>query len=220
MSEGIKANLYQKISKIMDDVQRLSKDTKVGEGTYSYKAISEEKVTTAIREAMIKHGVVIFPIEQEHICEQRSYESNGKAKFERFVTVNVKYRLVNTDDPKDYIEVVSSGTASDQNDKGIGKAMTYCYKYALLRTFAIPTGEDPDRVFTDDERVKDEDIQNLIVIAAKKGLTAKALSDGIIKDFKKSMQVLSTVEYTSIKQRVEALEDKQLSKTNTVDLKE
>ena len=33
-----------------------------------------------------------------------------------------------------------------QQDKGVGKAMTYAYKYMLLRTFAIPTGEDPDKI--------------------------------------------------------------------------
>ena len=41
---------------------------------------------------------------------------------------------------------MSSGTGVDTQDKGVGKAMTYAYKYLLLRTFAIPTGEDPDKI--------------------------------------------------------------------------
>ena len=60
-------NIYQRISKVMQDVQYLAKDdmvvtnTKTGAG---YKAITEEKVTTAVREALIRHGIVIVPIEQ------------------------------------------------------------------------------------------------------------------------------------------------------------
>ena len=61
-------------------------------------------------------------------------------------TVDVTYRIVNTENPDEYVDVVSSGTGVDTQDKGVGKAMTYAYKYMLLRTFAIPTGEDPDKV--------------------------------------------------------------------------
>lgn len=60
--------------------------------------------------------------------------------------VHTKYRIQNIDDINDFIEVESNGTGVDTQDKGVGKAMTYAYKYMLLRTFAIPTGEDPDKI--------------------------------------------------------------------------
>jgi hypothetical protein len=53
---------------------------------------------------------------------------------------------VNVDNPSEFEILASSGTGVDPQDKGVGKAMTYSYKYLLLRTFAIPTGEDPDKV--------------------------------------------------------------------------
>ena len=39
-------------------------------------------------------------------------------------------------------------------------AMTYSYKYMLLRTFAIPTGEDPDKISSaeTDEKIKKIDL--------------------------------------------------------------
>ena len=52
---------------------------------------------------------------------------------------------LNTENPDEYVDVVSSGRGGYQ-DKGVGKAMTYAYKYMILRTFAIPTGEDPDKI--------------------------------------------------------------------------
>ena len=60
--------------------------------------------------------------------------------------VDVKYKIVNIDKPTEFEILASSGSGVDTQDKGVGKAMTYSYKYMLLRTFAIPTGEDPDKI--------------------------------------------------------------------------
>lgn len=139
-------NIYQKIKAIMEDVQYLTKDDRVDTGKgRGYKAISEEKVTSTVRASMLKHGVVIVPIEMEH---KRTDELVGE-RINRISTVDVRYRIQNADDSEDYIEAVSSGTGVDTQDKGVGKAMTYAYKYLLLRTFAIPTGEDPDKISSD-----------------------------------------------------------------------
>lgn len=127
-------NIFQRISAVMQDVQYLAKDDQIEFGKTKYRAISEEKVTTIIRKSLITHGIVIVPVKQEH------------SKDGVLTTVDVTYRIQNVEDENDYIEAVSSGTGVDTQDKGVGKAMTYSYKYLLLRTFAIPTGEDPDKI--------------------------------------------------------------------------
>ena len=124
--------LYQKIAAVMKKVDYLQKDGKVEFKSTKYKAISEEKVTMAVRKAMVEEGLVILPIEQVHSRE-------GTLSI-----VNTKYKIVDIDTGEHEI-IVSSGTGADTQDKGVGKAMTYSYKYLLLRTFAIPTGEDPDK---------------------------------------------------------------------------
>lgn len=126
-------NIFQRISAVMQDVQYLTKDDQIEFGKTKYRAISEEKVTTTIRKSLITHGIVIVPVKQEH------------SKDGVLTTVDVTYRIQNVEDESDYIEAVSSGTGVDTQDKGVGKAMTYAYKYLLLRTFAIPTGEDPEK---------------------------------------------------------------------------
>lgn len=126
-------NLFQKISQVMQDVEYLSKDSKIAFGTTNYKAISEEKVTSTLRDSLIKNGLVIIPIEQVA-------GRNGNVS-----TVNTKYKIIDIDTGQFEI-LASSGEGADTQDKGVGKAMTYAYKYMLLRTFAIPTGEDPDKV--------------------------------------------------------------------------
>lgn len=128
------ANIYEKIAAVMQDVQYLAKDDNVSFGQTNYKALSEEKVTVIMRSAMMKHRLVVFPVEQ------------SATRTGNITHVDVKYRIVNIDDPADYIEVVSCGDGADTQDKGSGKAMTYAFKYMWLRTFAIPTGEDPDKI--------------------------------------------------------------------------
>ena len=131
-------NIYEKIAAIMTDVQYLAKDDHVSFGSTSYKALSEEKVTSIMRAEMLKYNLTVFPVEQT---------ANRSGSITH---VDVKYRLVNVENPDEYIEVVSCGDGADSQDKGSGKAMTYAYKYMWLRTFALPTGEDPDKISTEE----------------------------------------------------------------------
>lgn len=146
-------NLYEKINMIMREIEYLKKDDKVITNTKTnagYNAVSEEKVTSEIRKGLVKYGIVIVPIEQEHMREDEMLKDQyGNDKANRITTVNVKYKIINIDNPEDYIIAASSGTGVDTQDKGVGKAMTYAYKYMLLRTFAIPTGDDPDKISSD-----------------------------------------------------------------------
>lgn len=127
-------NIYEKISAIMQAVQYVSKDDHVKFNTTNYMALSEEKITQIMREQMIKHKLVVFPI---------SMQSNRAGQITH---VDVVYRMVNAENPEEYIEIVSCGDGADSQDKGPGKAMTYAFKYMWLRTFALPTGEDPDKI--------------------------------------------------------------------------
>lgn len=127
-------NIYEKISSIMQDVQYLAKDDHVEFGNTKYKALSEEKVTEIMRGEMLKHGLVVYPIMQT---------ANRTGNITH---VDVMYRMVNVEAPEEYIEIASCGDGADTQDKGSGKAMTYAFKYMWLRTFALPTGEDPDKI--------------------------------------------------------------------------
>ena len=132
-----KLTLMEKIVAIMSEVEKLQKDDNVEFGKTKYKALSEEKVTTIMHEKLVKYKIVVIPI---------SYDWNREGTITH---VDAKYRIINAENPEDFIEVVSCGDGADTQDKGSGKAMTYAYKYMWLRTFAIPTGEDPDKVSSD-----------------------------------------------------------------------
>ena len=137
-------NIYEKMSAIMQDVQYLTKDDQVKFGTTRYKALSEEKVTGIMRAELIKHKLVIYPIQQ------------SASRIGQITHVDVMYRLVNVENPEEYIDIASCGDGADSQDKGSGKAMTYAFKYMWLRAFALPTGEDPDKISSAelDEKLK------------------------------------------------------------------
>ena len=127
-------NIYEKSLAMMNEVQYLAKDDHVSFGSTSYKALSEEKVTSVMRQKLVKYKLIVYPIAQT-------------ASRDKTIThVDVIYRMQDTEDPSQYIDIASCGDGADTQDKGSGKAMTYAFKYMWLRTFALPTGEDPDKI--------------------------------------------------------------------------
>lgn len=150
MSE--KKNLHQKMLEVMKSIEYLNKDDRVEYGKTNYKAMSEEKVTMTVRKELVKQGIVVYPVEQSVV------------KDGQITTTNTTYKMVNVDDPDDCVFLASSGQGADTQDKGVGKAMTYSFKYMLLRTFAIPTGEDPDKISSEqlDDQQKIAEIKQKI----------------------------------------------------------
>lgn len=143
--------VYEKILAVMSAVNYLNKDgfVETGKGK-GYKALTDEKVLAAVRPALVAAGLVMLPVkmEQQRTDEQvKAYD--GSTKTNRITDVSVTYRIINVSNPDDFVEVVSSGTGVDTQDKGIGKAMTYAKKYAILNSFLIPSGEDTDQISSD-----------------------------------------------------------------------
>lgn len=131
-------NLYEKLNIIMGDVKSLKKDGKVEFNTTKYKYLSEAKTTAEMREQLIKHKLVILPIGVEE-------KKEGQITHGLYT-----YKLVNTENPEEYIILQSGGQGHDSADKGSGKASSYAYKYLMWRTFAIPSNDDPDQIASDE----------------------------------------------------------------------
>ena len=188
------ANIYQKINEVMKNIEYLTKDDKVEFGSTKYKAISEEKVTTAVRDQLVKQGIVIVTVEQQ--SENKELIRTEKS-VNMLTSVHVKYRIQNIDDVNDFIEVESNGTGVDTQDKGVGKAMTYAYKYMLLRTFAIPTGEDPDKISSaeTDKKIENE-VNNTIINKTKLDALNSSIENHKIPDIEVE-QVLLKYNYSS-----------------------
>ncbi len=145
-------NIYEKINAIMEAVESLQKDGRVAFGNTKYNYLSEAKTTAEMRKQLIKHKLILFPI----LAEETKDGSITKGMY--------TYRLLNAENPEEYIDLMAGGQGHDSADKGSGKASSYAYKYLLWRTFAIPSNDDPDQVSSDEiadqEKAKQEEIKN------------------------------------------------------------
>ena len=180
-------NIYEKWLEIMKSVEYLSKDDTISFGATKYKAISEEKVTSAIRPFLTKYGVLILPKLQT--SKNKELIRTEKA-INMLTEVHVTYRIQNVEDKEDFFEIESDGAGVDTQDKGIGKAMTYAYKYMLLRSLAIPTGEDPDKISCEELDAK---------LANKTNITEKLLRDFIAKKGIKTEKVIEVLRSYKLK---------------------
>ena len=131
-------NLYEKINAIMENVESLQKDGRVAFGTTKYNYLSEAKTTAEMRKQLVKYKLVALPIHAE--------ESKEGSVTHGLYT----YRLLNAENPEEYIDLMVGGQGHDSADKGSGKASSYAYKYLMWRTFAIPSNDDPDQVSSDE----------------------------------------------------------------------
>ena len=127
-------NLQQKVLQVMDKVRGVAEDAKHQMG---YSFASHDAVANVLHGAMVDAGITVSPSIEEHDIKQMD-----KGYIMSVVKVGVKF--INADNPSDTDTVYSYGYGWDKNDKGIGKAVSYAIKYAYLKKFVLPTGEDTD----------------------------------------------------------------------------
>ena len=149
-------NLAKALLVAMQEIGYLQKDKQVGEGKSAYKALSDNKATQGIREALIKAGIVALPtrIVLTDKCavtnwqEQNQY-GNASTKTHVFTEVLMTYTLIHAESGES-AEIQAIGHGIDNGDKSAGKAMTYAKKNALLNALLISSGLDPDDTHSDD----------------------------------------------------------------------
>lgn len=135
-------NIHQKLIGIMSELHYIAKGEKTVNGQYRF--VSHDQVTAKVHPLLVKYGITVIPT-----VEDMTQDGNR-------TTVKLMITFVNADCPTDnfterYIAygIDGGGTTKDgrpipAGDKGPGKAISYAYKYALLKTLCLETGDDPD----------------------------------------------------------------------------
>jgi hypothetical protein len=159
-----KLNIYQRMSKITNEISRVSKNLQIQVSkTNTYKAVGEADVLDAVKPVEEKYGIYSYPLDR-NIIENKTLESETQygVRKQLYMRVEVIYRFVNVDNPQEFIDIKSYGDGIDSQDKVPGKAMTYADKYALMKAYKISTGDDPDQN-TVPEKQQEEDLQNKLI---------------------------------------------------------
>ena len=115
----------------MEDLTYIQKgDAKVNG---QYRFVSHDDVSEKLHPLLVKHRLLAVPT-------VNSITQEGNRTM-----VNLSVFFVNVDNREDQFKVDFPGYGVDASDKGPGKAISYAFKYACLKTFCLETGEDPDK---------------------------------------------------------------------------
>ena len=170
MTTEAKLNIYQRMAAVMTDVGYVQKDkiVKNKHGSEMYRVTSHDTVVRMTRTHFLKHGVLVVP----RIVSHERIGSNT-------TVVDMEIEYVNIDNPEDRITSASFGYGIDAGDKGPGKAISYAFRYGLLKGLLLETGDDPEN---DNEDFKEELISEEQIITLRDICDSKNFPiDGTLK---------------------------------------
>jgi hypothetical protein len=140
--DPVQLNLRQKLAEVRRRIGYVQKRGFNERNNYSY--VTAADLAGAVGDILAELGVVIIPR-----LESISYEPNagGRTEVARSAQVVMAYTFTDVD-TGDEITTKVAGQGLDAGDKAPYKAMTGALKYALLQSFLLATGDDPE-----DERI-------------------------------------------------------------------
>lgn len=135
-------SLVSKLAEVMAAVSYLQKT-----GTNSkqnYKYAREADVVAAIRPELAKRNIFIFPnvIDVKRTKIER-LDFDKSLKFSWATDVLVEWTFVDGDSGEER-KCIIPGCSESPGDKGVYVCMTGSEKYLLMKSFLLPTGDDPE----------------------------------------------------------------------------
>ncbi|MBS4200306.1 ERF family protein [Bacillus sp. FJAT-49732] len=115
---------------------------------HNYKYATESDVSEKVREELAARNIMMIPNVVSHSNREHI---NAKGKTEYIATIMMEFRFIDGDSGEE-ITFHSIGEGQDAGDKAVYKAITGAQKYALMKAFMIPTGDDPEADTGTDER--------------------------------------------------------------------
>ena len=133
----VQLNLRQKLAEVRRRIGYVQKRGHNERNNYSY--VTAADIAGSVGDILAELGVVLIPR-----LEDISYESAaGRGEATRMARVVMAYTFADVDSGEEIIANVA-GQGLDPGDKAPYKAMTGALKYALLQSFLLATGDDPE----------------------------------------------------------------------------
>ncbi len=140
------AGLFLKIAQVMAEIGRVEK--KGYNDFHKYKYVTEADLVEAVRAKLADRNVALIPGVVS--VDGREYTTD-RGKNSVVTTVVMSFTFVDGDTGAMF-RSEWAGQGDDPADKGLYKAYTGALKYFLMKTFLIPTGDDPEADKSTDER--------------------------------------------------------------------
>ena len=139
--------LFAKMSAVMGEVGFIKKRGRNTVQNYDYVMASD--IAGEMAQLFAKHGVAFYPSSHQLTWETRE-SARGNAMY--VCKAVIQYKLKDTESDEEIL-IPSFGEGIDNGDKAAYKAMTGALKYALIQTFLIAAGDDPEDE-TEDKTLK------------------------------------------------------------------
>lgn len=136
--EGADPSLFRKLAEVLKATGYLAKLHENKQQGYNY--ISEGDVLEEVRDELGQRGVFLF--HDTLSFHRQVHETKHGTKMEK-VDAWVQFTFADGDSGERWT-FMEPGTGTDTLDKALAKAITGATKYAVWKSFLIPTGDDPD----------------------------------------------------------------------------
>ncbi len=130
--------LVSKLAEIMSVIERIPK--RGHNQHFNYDFATESDITSEIRQRMAERSLMLIPDVQSVTWR----DAQTKSGIQSVCCLMVRFTVYDGQSGET-LSFVVPGEGQDSGDKCVPKAMTSALKYALLKTFMIPTGDDPER---------------------------------------------------------------------------
>lgn len=194
-------NIYVKIANVMKSIRTVKKNGRNEFNKYDYA--TEKDLLDEVKPLLLKNGLIIVP----SVVDQK--------RTGDIATVKVEFTLVDIDSGEE-LKTTFYGEGQDKGDKAVYKAYTGAVKYYLMKTFMIPTGDDPE---ADEEADETEEMGEMgapkkaepqkIVELKRKWKVFKPL-DAFGEHYRKSIDAVTEAEAQALIQKL----DQKLSETD------
>lgn len=143
-----KLNIYQKLAKVRKATEVVQKN-KAG---YGYKYVTDTEILAKISGTMDRYGLTLIPsvvpgtFKVEPYTYTKTKKGVDEVVNEMLVTADMVFKWINNDNPDETITIdwALTGHQADAS-QSFGSALTYAYRYFLLKYFGVATPEDdPD----------------------------------------------------------------------------
>lgn len=187
-------NIYQSITKIMEEVPSIGKTQRNKTQGFMYRGIDD--VMNALQPLLAKNKVFIVPEILEQTREERASSKGGNLIYS---ICKIKYKFYAEDGSS--VEAITLGEGMDSGDKATNKAMAIAMKYALFQVFCIPTDEmkDPDSETPEQSTKKSSVTDNKISEADAKKVEAmmKEMGWNVEELLQKNYKISKTTDLTA-----------------------
>ncbi len=125
--------LNKKLLLITHRVKSIKQDKTKG---IPYKITSWNAVHDVIKKELLEEKLLIIPSVIEHTKEGN------------LTIVKMNAKIIDTETNDSIVVGDYVGYGIDTSDKGVGKAITYAYKYLLMKLFMLEVGTDEDSEYS------------------------------------------------------------------------